>query len=175
MIKTRAFSLIEVLIVVAIIGILGVVALPAYTSYSIRAKVVSMISAGEKFAKEMQKYYETKGVWPASPGDLGYAYVTTNPLTTNPSNCMNSSSSAMWRSPYIEVVCINRHTTGGRLDILASSSLLGLPTGSPNYITISQKWAVINGVMAYGCFMGNGTQGYIAYVPATCASSSVPF
>jgi type IV pilus assembly protein PilA len=56
----KAFTLIELMIVVAIIGILAAVALPAYQDYTIRAKVSELVLAASGFKTTIAESVQSK-------------------------------------------------------------------------------------------------------------------
>ena len=59
--KKRAFSLIELMVVIVIVGFLAAVAIPAYFDYSVKAQVASALPALEKVAKQVIEDYTIKG------------------------------------------------------------------------------------------------------------------
>lgn len=57
--QQRAFTLIELMIVVAIIGILAAVALPAYQNYTIRARVSEALLIASQCRTAVSEVYQT--------------------------------------------------------------------------------------------------------------------
>ena len=82
-IRSRGFTLIELMIVVAIIAILAAVAIPAYTTYAIRAQVAEGLSLAEGYKTVLWDYYAQHGSFPPSnqaanapsPGSIQGNYV----------------------------------------------------------------------------------------------------
>lgn len=70
--KFKAFSLIELLIVIAIVGILGAVALPGYRNYINRAEVSTALAPLPKLKTKVVEYYNESGDFPTSASDIGY-------------------------------------------------------------------------------------------------------
>lgn len=69
--KTRGFTLIELMIVVAIIGVLVAIALPAYAQYSARAQVTEAINLLGGFKTSVIEYRNTNGSWPGTASAAG--------------------------------------------------------------------------------------------------------
>lgn len=66
----KAFSIVELMIVVTIIGILSAIAIPAYNDYVVRSKIAEVIHYVEPFKAGIIEYYNAHGTCP--PGDSLY-------------------------------------------------------------------------------------------------------
>lgn len=66
----RAFTLIELLIVIAIIGILAAVAVPMYRSQQLKAKLTEVINQMGTVASAVDTFYLISDRWPDACGDV---------------------------------------------------------------------------------------------------------
>lgn len=69
--KSRGFTLIEVMVVVAIIGILATVAIPSYRDYVLRARLVDMTNALSDARVRMEQSYADNRTYTGAGGDCG--------------------------------------------------------------------------------------------------------
>lgn len=82
----KAFSLVEILLVVAIIGMLTMASIAMYQSYIIRAQVISGITILHMQQLEIAKYADINGVLPSSEevGDVvAPPFISTTTVETN--------------------------------------------------------------------------------------------
>lgn len=80
--RTRGFTLIELMIVIAIVAILVALAVPAYQDYTIRAKVSECIAAAAPAKTQISEFYQNNVRWPANITEAGLY----NDQSTNLSN-----------------------------------------------------------------------------------------
>lgn len=64
MINKRAFSLIELLVVVSIVAIISVIAIAQYQEYSVKAKISQAMVIFNNIGNKAQNYYESNGAFP---------------------------------------------------------------------------------------------------------------
>ena len=67
----RAFTLIELMIVIAIIGILAAIAIPAYQDYTVRSQVAEGLALTSNAKTLVSMYYSDKGALPADNTEAG--------------------------------------------------------------------------------------------------------
>lgn len=67
----RAFTLIELMIVIAIVGILAAIAIPAYQDYTVRSKVSEGVSLADPARRAVWDIYMETGAMPAG-GNASY-------------------------------------------------------------------------------------------------------
>jgi type IV pilus assembly protein PilA len=70
-IEEQAFTLIELMVVVAIIGILAAIAIPAYQNYTIRAQVSEGLSLSNGAKTSVSTYYADRGAFPTDNLEAG--------------------------------------------------------------------------------------------------------
>lgn len=107
--KTWAFTLIELLIVVAIIGILAAIAVPNFLNAQIRAKISRTVSDMKTLETALEMYRVDKGRYPPylgqHPNVLRWIVLTTpvsyiSSIPNDPFFVINSVDASNWGSAY---------------------------------------------------------------------------
>jgi len=133
----KAFTLLELLVVVLIIGILAVIALPQYKRAVDRSTAAQGISIIKSVWQSMESYYLTNNSFPTSFDQLDIEI----PWTGNDGpqiNVKDTRSNDKWslqiynggQAKYILITIISGKYTGGGFAICKSNSVSTLPKGT---------------------------------------------
>ena len=118
--KSKGFTIIELMIAVAIIGVLAAIAIPAYQNYIIRAKVSEALTFASQAKTSVAEYYQSQGTLPTSNTQAGLATSITG---TNVSAVSVDTNGA---------ITVTASVSGVNT---ASSNIVFTPTTSPSGIT----------------------------------------
>ncbi len=142
--RHRAFSLIEIMIVVTIIGLLASLALPAFTRLRVTAQNNRFISDVRTFAQAFETFAVSNGGWPPNAG-----------TGVVPAGMSGTLKDAAWS--------VSSNSIGGRWNwdnnmfgVVASISTTGVTVTDAQMSTIDGK--IDDGDLNTGRFQKNGTR-----------------
>lgn len=153
----KAFSLIELMVVIAIVAVLSVAALPVYKDYIIKTKVVKAIDIASTYQQKFLTAFDNTGSMrqstnPAGSSDYGLAF---------PSACISNlvySWGASWKNTAYVFMEMD-------------ATCLGLPASETANNDLILMWAHNSGTNTFTthCGQWNAT-GYLnlRYLPASC-------
>jgi len=165
----NAFSLIELMVVIAIVGLLAAVAVPAYKAYTTKTIVTQGVTLMERISKDLQQQYESTGAYPAS--------IIVNGVTI---------ANASWGIVNVGDVYGVSYTVGSSTNgFMLQASLLGLNaisgyvtpgSGTVNSANSTLSYSIIqtNGLYKVHCGQyPDGNDIPLAYLPASCQCTGV--
>jgi type IV pilus assembly protein PilA len=149
---TQAFSLIELMIVIAILGIVAAIAIPAYGDYIIRAKVSGMINAVDVIKQSVtEDRLEQGSLADIDPADTAATFAAIGATDPTP------------LSPAIQLVQFAK-LTDNAMAIVICGSTAGQGTAAADTVDVYFTGAFTGSGMTWGC----AYEGNSKYVPSSC-------
>lgn len=111
--KYNAFSLIELMVVIAIVAILAAVAVPVYKTYTIKSKIQSVMPVVQGMIDKGKMYYEKHGDF-ATLAQIGIPTPVGQPDRTDNTNPPNSLAD-YYMQPYLMNVQMSPLSFAGNL------------------------------------------------------------
>ena len=149
--RSKGFTLIELMIVVAIIGILAAIAIPAYQDYIARSQASEAIQLLGGAKAPMAEFFGDKARWPGSPasvmGNLSGKYVT---------------------SIYYSAASAAAIAGGSTTDDLAVEAMFKVNGVSKLLKARTMLYVTTNGGGLWACQAGGAAIVDVKYLPASC-------
>jgi type IV pilus assembly protein PilA len=148
--RTRGFTLIELMIVIAVVAILVALAVPAYNDYTIRSKIAECINGAAVAKMGISEYRQSFGAWPPTLGDAGLSESGISRYCTGLTNYVPATGAFT-----IDV------------DEAAIDSTLAADSINP-VMTPTER---TSGFIDWNCGKGTMAAADLKYVPSTCRDS----
>lgn len=125
--KNRAFSLVELLIVIIIIAVLAAVAIPRFANSTTRSKESALRANLKLFRNAVELFKADTGAYPAALADLAAAAAPANGLDSTGANA--PILAADWKGPYLNSL-ENDPISGAAFTYSTTSPTVGKVTSS---------------------------------------------
>lgn len=153
--KKLAFSLVELMVVIAIIGILSAIAVPSYKSYVIKARMAELFVVAENIQPRIAQKYNEGTTW-ATLADLN--------LTTTATTYVSSFNAL----PSTIGACASGTLIGG-IRVTGNATNIGV---SGTIIELVKAACVTNDIISWRCgYSSTTTAANTAYFPTDCQTS----
>lgn len=172
-ITSKAFSLIELMVVIAIVALLAVVALPAYQQYVSKAKLSGAMSFFATQANAVKMYYTEHGVFPTTVAQIGL------PTGPSPNQTLYSNDPDDFLAPYVGNISFQPANLGTcdavMLVMTATNYNGGVYDGNngdfyqfSHYIVEGNDGIIYDMCISFGAHYDNGFQNYTNYNFSGC-------
>lgn len=148
--KTKGFTLIELMIVIAILGILLAIAIPAYQDFTVRSRITEGLSlATSPKVAVVEHFHATGGSLPSDNTAAGLPGPST------------------YQTEYVESIEVGTPSNGD-ITITLDNSATGIPElGSNNVLSLTP--VTNQGVVDWRCGVGQGSTSIEPrFLPASC-------
>ena|SRR5438309_11590956 len=125
---TRAFTLVELLIVIIIIAVLAAIAIPKFANSSQRSKDAALHADLKLYRNALELYKADTGAYPTTLADLAATTAPANGVdsTTGSSKAINASD---WKGPYLQALETDPES-GNAFTYTTTSPNVGVVTSS---------------------------------------------
>ena len=155
--RSRGFTLIELMIVIAIVAILVALAVPAYQDYTIRAKVTECIHISAVPKLQIAEFRQTVGRWPANVEEAG--------LVTGPFS-VGVPGGGTTVSDFCRVFYYNN--TRGDFAVWANAGAIDSSLAGKRIIPVFSPFINSSGGSDWTCTRGFTDPEVLKYLPASC-------
>lgn len=147
-----AFSLIELMVVIAIVAMLSVTAMPSYSNYIVRTRIASLLPLVDGVKMQVME---------------GHSFGTTFGLTTE----VEIATAATNKPQYLDQLVRGNY---GCVVVDYDLVQLGLENGGGEAIELQVCPVVTSSVVTWNCgYSASTTAEYVTYLPQNCQQASV--
>lgn len=153
----KAFTLVELMVVIAIVAVLSAIAFPAYKNYLMRGKMAHAFKVMSGYIEMSKHYFSMHGVFPNAT-ELGFV-AGSNPYDLADTSVINGANR----------VIINKFCSGNKGEVSVRFQPVSLP-GLSGDVFFSMVVGDQDGVMITNCFYRSELTNVnaVQYIPASC-------